>query len=153
MKVILLVFLKNYGVSGQIITVKNGYARNFLIPNKKAILATQKNIQIYEKNKNILQIKKDKKKKFFKKLLEQIQSLGEIIILKKSSSRKKIFGSIGSKDISNKIIDLGVNIEKNHIKLPNGPLKYIGSHIVYFSPSKDIKYEIKILIKSIEKNK
>ncbi|ABJ90819.1 50S ribosomal protein L9 [Buchnera aphidicola] len=148
MKVILLHALEKLGKKGQLITVKNGYARNYLIPLEKALLATSENIKIFEKKRLFEEQQEAKKIDYANSRIKAIKLIGAIIFFMKSSKKRKIFGSIGVKDISKQLISLGLLIKKNEIKLPNGLLHYLGSHTVLFTPYKNISTEFKVVILS-----
>ncbi|CUR53346.1 50S ribosomal protein L9 [Buchnera aphidicola] len=146
MKIILINSIKNLGKSGQLKTVKNGYARNYLFPKELAILATPENILKMKKQKIIY----EKKKLFFiseaKRKIKEIKKLGTIIIFVKSNTQKKIFGSVNASQISKKITQLGIVVKKNEIKLNDGLLRYLGDHFVTYEPYKNININIKISI-------
>lgn len=152
MEIILLSTIKNLGKIGKLIKVKNGYARNYLIPKEKAILATKENIKKFEdstfnfEKKQIEQIKKAKSR------IKIMQSIESIIITKKSSEKKKIFGSVGIPDIINALALKGILVKKKEIKLPNGLLRFLGDHNIIFSPYKNISTNLKVSIIN-EKNK
>ncbi|WP_075432323.1 50S ribosomal protein L9 [Buchnera aphidicola] len=146
MKVILLTKLKNLGKLGQLITVRNGYARNYLIPKKKVILATDKNIKKFKDSILSLEKKQVEKINQANIRIKKIQSINSIIISKKTSEKKKIFGSVGVQDIIKALLEKGIKVKKQEIKLPNGLLRFLGDHQVIFSPYKNIFTNITISI-------
>lgn len=147
MKVILLSTIKNLGKYGQIIKVQKGYARNFLLPKNKVILATDKNIKEFEDNKLFAKKKKLEMIYNAKSRIKEIKSIdGSINIYKKSSEKKKIFGSVGIKDIVNALFLKGIKIKENEIQLPNGLLRYLGEHKVIFMPYKNLFIEFVVSI-------
>ncbi|WP_343126527.1 50S ribosomal protein L9 [Buchnera aphidicola] len=148
MKVILLHKIKNLGTSGEVKIVKNGYARNYLLPKSLVMLATVENLKKFEIKKKLYQTQELLKIKEFKLKIKNLKKLGTIIIFAKSNSQKKIFGSVNSKVISKKITKLGVLVKKHEIKLKNGLLRYLGNHIVTYEPYKNISLDIQISILS-----
>lgn len=146
MKIILLIKIKKLGDVGDIINVKNGYARNFLIPKKKAVFADQKNIDFFLEKKREKQKKLKEKLIFYKKQAKKISSLKEITFKLESSSQGKLFGSIGSKDIVKKLLLNGIKISKNNIRLPKNKLRNIGKYKVLFNFNQDLKTELTINI-------
>lgn len=128
MKVILLDNIKKLGSIGSKIEVKPGYARNYLIPQSKAILATIKNIEFFKKQKNILQSKIIEKKIQSESSAKAINDIKNITIIAKSSIRGKLFGSVGSKDIAALITkSVGFKVSRTQIRLPNNDaLKFVG---------------------------
>ncbi|QJC34622.1 50S ribosomal protein L9 [Enterobacteriaceae endosymbiont of Donacia crassipes] len=141
MKVILLDSIPNIGEKSQIVDVKPGYARNFLIPKNKVMIATKSNIiilkqKILEKQSKLLDILN--KAKLRLKKFNLIKN--KIKITAKTGKNGKLFGSIGKNDILKEFKKIGFNILKKEIKLPKGGFKYIGKYIVIF------QFHAKILI-------
>lgn len=142
-KVILKEDIKGVGKKDDIIEVKDGYANNFLLKNNKGVLATPENIKK-------LQDKKDKKIRIHDSELKNAKELKDILenkviaIKVKSGNNGKIFGSIGSKEISD-IIKSEFNIEIDKKKIGNvNRVKEIGQHIIEVKLFEDIKANIKL---------
>ncbi|NIH16858.1 MAG: 50S ribosomal protein L9 [Buchnera aphidicola (Periphyllus lyropictus)] len=150
MNVILLVSFKRLGLLGDIVKVKPGYARNFLFPKNIALPAFQENINYFENKKRILEEKISKALILAKLRAKEVKKFKNIVLFSKSGSNGKLFGSINSRDISRKFLELGINIKKSEIKLKNKVLKTVGEHFFIFKPHKEVSVQIKILIKSKE---
>ncbi|WP_343152699.1 50S ribosomal protein L9 [Buchnera aphidicola] len=153
MKVIILSKLDNLGNIGEIVKVKPGYARNFLIPNEKVILATKKNIKKFQVSKMELKNKIAKKLELAKLRGQKVHNLKTITIFCKVSSEGKVFGSVTARDISNKLISLGIDVNKKEIQLPNNSIKTIGKHLVIFKPHKEISISLKVNVFSLKDSK
>jgi large subunit ribosomal protein L9 len=126
MKIILLTKINNLGNFGDIIKVNSGYARNYLIPQNKAILANEKNITYYEQEKNkILEEEKIKIQELENKA-SQLQNLN-LKISSKASYEGKLYGSIKLSEIIKKINELGINLTQKDLKLKTN-IKTIGKH-------------------------
>ncbi|WP_343154217.1 50S ribosomal protein L9 [Buchnera aphidicola (Aphis aurantii)] len=138
MEVILLLKVNKLGDSGKIVKVKSGYARNYLIPKGKAILADKKNIESFEAQQIKLKEEGIKKLLIAKSRAEKIKNIKSITIFSKVGKDKKIFGSIGIKDIISEMSKIDFKINKKEIKLPNGVLRYTGEHQVIFQPHHEI---------------
>lgn len=138
MEVILLSKVKNLGDSGKIVKVKSGYARNYLIPQGKAILADKKNIQSFEDQKIKLKEKNINELLLAKSRADKIKQIKSITIPSKVGKENKIFGSVGVRDIVKEIFQLGIKINKKEIKLPNGVLRHVGEHQVIFQPHSEV---------------
>ncbi|ANZ22740.1 50S ribosomal protein L9 [Buchnera aphidicola (Diuraphis noxia)] len=138
MEIILLEKVHKLGNLGNIINVKSGYARNFLIPKGKAILANKKNIESFEAQR--IALEKENMSKFLIAELraEKIKKIKTIKILSKVGKEGKIFGSVGIRNIIKEMTSLGVKINKKEIRLPNGLLRHVGEHKVIFQPHKKI---------------
>ncbi|QIQ41552.1 MAG: 50S ribosomal protein L9 [Buchnera aphidicola (Aphis urticata)] len=138
MEVILLFKVNKLGDSGKIVKVKSGYARNYLIPTGKAILADKTNIESFEAQQVKLKEENINKLLIAKSRAEKVKQIKSITISSKVGKEKKIFGSVGIRDIITEMSRIGIKINKKEIKLPNGVLRHIGEHQVIFQPHNEI---------------
>ncbi|MCU4137244.1 50S ribosomal protein L9 [Buchnera aphidicola (Sitobion miscanthi)] len=150
MEVILLSKIDKLGDSGAIINVKSGYARNFLIPKGKAILANKKNIESFEAQRIALEKENISKFLIAQSRAEKIKKLSAIKISSKVGKEGKIFGSVGIRNIIKEMMLLGIKVNKKEIRLPNGLLRQVGEHIVVFQPHR--KVSIDFIVNIIAKN-
>ena len=149
MKVILLENLKTIGSIGEIIDVKRGFARNFLIANKKALYASKENISQVEKIKNQLSKKDNEKKQEAKKIAEKINKK-EFEIKKLSTENKELYGSVKPTEIS-KIIKQKVDLDiKPSMIQPVKEIKSLGKFKVKIYLHSEIDAEIQITVESAE---
>ena len=149
MKVILLENIKRIGSIGEIIDVKRGFARNFLIANKKALYASKENINQVEKIKTQLSKKDNEKKQEAKKIAEKINKK-KFIVKKLSTENKELYGSVKPTEISKVIKE----IEKLDIKpsmiQPIKEIKSLGKFNVKVSLHSEIEAEIHIVVESAD---
>ena len=152
MKVILLENLKKIGTIGEIINVKRGFARNFLIANQKALYASKENIRQVEKIKNELNKKDLEKKKNAKQIMEQIHN--KVFSVKKLvTENKELYGSIKPTEIS-KLIFENLNVEiKPSLIQPLKEIKSIGTFKVKVDLHSDVQAELKIKVDSQDQTK
>ncbi|AKC60266.1 50S ribosomal protein L9 [Blochmannia endosymbiont of Camponotus (Colobopsis) obliquus] len=150
MQVILLNKVDRLGEIGTLVNVKAGYARNFLFPQGKAITATKKNLLYFKNTQLKLQEKLIESHAIAKIRLEKLNKLGSIIILSnKVGVGGKLFGSIGALEIANAITNLGVQVSKNEVKLPNKRgLRVIGDHEIKVQLCSDLYSTLIITVKS-----
>ena len=144
MKIILLQTHETLGQIGEIVNVKAGYARNFLIANKIASIATDDNIQYYNKWIENQKIKEAKNRKNMELLSNQLDKLTLKFELK-AGENDKLFGSVTSQMISDKLEKKGYSIDKKEIILEDS-LKEIGNHFVYIHLDENLKPKIKVKI-------
>jgi ribosomal protein L9 len=145
MKVILLENLRKVGSIGDIIEVKRGYARNFLISQKKALFASKENIKEVEKIKSDLN-KKDQDKKIIAKNINDQLKDKEFIIKKLSTENRELYGSVKPTEISHVIKDLeNVDINPSMIQ-PIKEIKSVGTFTVNLNLHSEIQTEIKIKV-------
>ncbi len=151
MKVILLENVRKVGSIGQIIDVKRGFARNFLIAKKKALFASKENIKEVEKIKSDLNKKDQDKKNIAKELADKLKNK-EYEIRKLSTENRELYGSVKPTEIS-KIIKEKENIEINPSMIqPTKEIKTLGLFVVVLSLHSEIQSEIKIKVTPQEDN-
>ena len=152
MKVILLENLKKIGTIGEIISVKRGFARNYLIANQKALYASKENIKQVEKIKNELSKKDLDKKKNAKQIMEKINN--KVFSVKKLvTENKELYGSIKPTEISKLILEkLNIEVKPSLIQ-PLKEIKSIGTFIVNIDLHSDVQAELKIKVDSQDQTK
>jgi len=116
MNIILLEKIKKLGDMGDEVAVKSGYARNFLVPNKKALYATPENRKYFEEKRTDI---KTENEKLFKEANERLKKISgqEVILIRAASDTGQLFGSVSTKDIVNALTEKNINILKNEIDL------------------------------------
>ena len=145
MEIILLTDINNLGESGDIISVKSGFARNKLIPQGLALRASKKNIAIASERKKSLAAKKDRENQSMKILADKLGKT-EITIEVKVGDEEKMFGSIKNKDIQKELIDKGFDdVKKNQIIIKE-PIKALGIYHIKIKVSKDIFSDVKLYV-------
>ena len=151
MKVILLENVRKIGSIGEIIEVKRGFARNFLIAKKKALFASKENIKEVEKIKNELS-KKDQDKKNLAKTIDEKLKNKEFTIKKLSTENRELYGSVKPTEIS-KIIKQFEDLEINPSLIqPSKEIKSLGTFDVILNLHSDIQSQIKITVVAQEEN-
>ena len=149
MKVVLLENLKKLGNIGDIIDVKRGFARNFLISNKKAIYASKQNIKEVEKIKNNLKEKDEEKKKIAKEIFLKINEK-EFKIEKLSTENDELYGSVKPSEISKTILkDINIEIKPQNIQLKQ-EIKSLGNFEAKIELHSEIEATIKLKILSAD---
>ncbi len=143
MKVILTENIKNIGQRGEIIDVKDGFARNFLFPQKKARPATENNIRLIEKEKEKELQKEEKNKQ--ESLIEKKKIEGQKIDLKVKAEKEKIFGSLSEKEIKKALEEGGIELKLGKIKLSE-KIKKLGDYQIEVHWPGDIKTEFTLTV-------
>ena len=152
MKVILLENLKKIGTIGEIISVKRGFARNYLIANQKALYASKENIKQVEKIKNELSKKDLEKKKNAKQIMEKINNK-VFSVRKLVTENKELYGSIKPTEISKLILEkLNIEVKPSLIQ-PLKEIKSIGTFKVNVDLHSDVQAELKIKVDSQDQTK
>ena len=149
MQVILLEKVGKLGDLGDVVKVKQGYARNFLIPSKLARRATEAAIKEFEGRRAELE-------KAAAAKLAAAQSLGEqlrgktVRIAQKAGVDGRLFGSVTNHDIAEALGKIGLTVVKSQVRLPNGPLKTVGEHPVSVAPHHDVVAEVTVQVVALQ---
>jgi large subunit ribosomal protein L9 len=145
MQIILLEKVANLGNLGDVVKVKDGFARNYLIPSRRARRATESAIKEFEVKRADLERAAGEK-------LAAAQALGEkmtgrtVHITQKAGVDGRLFGSVTNHDIAESLKRIGFDVLKSQIRMPNGPLKVVGEHVVTVAPHTDVLAEIKVVV-------
>ena len=142
MKVILTTTVKKLGKMGEKVSVKPGYARNFLFPNNMALRENKKNTEYYEKIKDQMKEKEQKKLDEAKKLVEEIKSI-KITFTKEADEKDQLYGSISKKEILDHLSSLKIKIKSDDILIKD-QIKSLGEHKIEINPYEGIIEEISI---------
>tara|TARA_B100001559_G_scaffold310502_1_gene305905 strand:- start:412 stop:951 length:540 start_codon:yes stop_codon:yes gene_type:complete len=129
MEVILKEDIKNLGEIGDVVSVKPGYGRNFLVPQGKAVFATADNLKNLEKQKEELRKKQEGELSILREKAQTFEGL-KLTIEANVTEEGTLYGSIGIIDIANAANEKGIELERSYINMPDGPIKTIGSHDV-----------------------
>ena len=152
MKIVLLERINKLGQMGDIVDVRSGYARNFLLPQKKALRATKDNIDYFKEQKSILEAKNLENKKEAESAKTLIDGKS-FILIRSASDTGALYGSVSSKDINEIVTADGIEISKNQINLEK-PIKELGIYKVSVRLHSEISSEIFINVaRSIDEAK
>ena len=149
MEIILLEKVDNVGGIGDRVRVKSGYARNYLIPQGKATLATAANIEKFESRRAELEAKAAAELAAAQARAKKLEGL-VLKIEMQAGAEGKLFGSVGTVDIAEEIGKRGIEVERSEIRLREGPLRVAGEHHVDLHLHTDVNVEIKIVIEAAE---
>ena len=144
MEVILLERIEKIGKLGDVVKVKDGYARNYLLPQKKALRANKENIEVYEKQKKKFQEKNDKLLKSAQDIAKKINNLS-VSIIKQASDSGQLYGSVAAREISDSLKQLGHEVQTKQIQL-NNVIKTIGIHEVKIVIHPEVISPIKVKV-------
>ena len=147
MKVILTTNIKKLGKVGDQVNVANGFARNYLFPNKMALRNTESNKIHFEKIKDDINDKENNKRQKGKDLIEEIKKL-DIKFTKEADEKDQLYGSISKKEIINFFNDKNIKLMSDDIKILT-PIRTLGQHTIEVNPYEEITSEIII---SVNKN-
>jgi large subunit ribosomal protein L9 len=146
MQIILLDKIANLGGLGDKVTVKSGYARNFLFPQGKAVPATKVNVDKFEQRRAELEAKIAEQHTAAQARADKISALGEVTIASPAGDEGKLFGSVGTRDIAAAITAAGVEVTKSEVKLPVGTLREVGEFEIDLQIHSDVTATIKLVI-------
>lgn len=144
MEVILTEDVPKLGKVGEVVKVKEGYGRNYLLPKKKALLANSKNIKALEAQKKMIEARAAKDMSSVEAVAKR---LGEMVLAieREVGEQERLFGSVTNKDIAEELAKQGLPIDKHLIQLEN-PLKTVGEHEVEVKLHSEVKAVVKVSI-------
>lgn len=142
MKVILTTNVDTVGKEGEIKEVKNGLARNYLLPKKLAIIATPSNLKIWEQKSGALKKREDQVTNEAENLAQKLGGV-TVSISTKVGEEEKLFGSVTSQNIADALSELGFDIDKKHIELES-PIKSLGSQQIRIKLHQDVTPNITV---------
>ena len=145
MKVILLDRVENLGAIGDLVSVKSGFGRNYLIPSGKAALATEENIKELEKKRAELEKKSADELAAAKSRGALIDGM-KLIVSANVESEGKLYGSVGPVDIVEAFDKVGVAIERSEIRMPDGPIREIGEFEITLHLHTDVDIKVSVNI-------
>ena len=140
MDVILLERIEKLGQMGDVVKVKSGYARNFLLPQKKAMRATDANKQHFEGQRAQLEASNLERRDEAEKLAKKMESLS-VIMVRQAGEAGQLYGSVNARDISTAVTEAGFTITRQQVEL-NQPIKALGLHPVRVSLHPEIDVEV-----------
>ena len=144
MNIILLERVEKLGQMGEFVSVKSGYARNFLLPQGKAVFASKENIKMFEEKKSQLEGENITRKKEAQNLADNIK-FKEVVLIRAASESGQLYGSVSAKDISNVVTEAGLSINKSQINL-NKAIKTLSYEDIYINLHPEISIKLKLNI-------
>ena len=152
MNIILLERIEKLGQMGELVSVKAGYARNFLLPQGKAIFASKQNIKMFEEKKSQLEGENISRKTEAKNLADNI-SFKEVVLIRAASESGQLYGSVSAKDISNAVTEAGLSIKKSQVDL-NKAIKTLSYEDILIKLHPEVSIDLKLNIaRSVEEAK
>jgi large subunit ribosomal protein L9 len=145
MQIILLEKISNVGNLGDVVKVKAGFARNYLIPQGKAKRATPDNLKVIEAQRAELEAAAAAKLTAAQELATRLEGL-QVQVTQKSGVDGRLFGSVTNVDIVEALKGHGIEIEKSAIRLPSGPLKTVGEHPISVALHTDVVSHISVTV-------
>jgi large subunit ribosomal protein L9 len=145
--VILLQRIKNLGKLGDKVSVKAGYGRNFLIPQGKAVSATEANTSAFEARRAELEKQEAEVLNSAQSRADKLNEVN-VVITAKAGDEGKLFGSIGTRDIADALTASGIEVDRAEVRLPNGALRHTGEFNVAVQLHHDVTAEVLVTIVS-----
>ncbi len=146
MEVILLDKIGHLGGLGDKVKVRNGYARNYLLPQKKAVMANEENLAKFEAQRAELEAKIAAELQSAQDRAAALEKIATVTITAKAGDEGKLFGSVGTRDIADALTAAGCEIHKSEVRLPDGVLRSVGEYEIALQLHPDVKSVIKLVI-------
>ena len=148
MEVILLEKIANLGGLGDKVSVKSGYGRNFLLPQGKALPATDENVKAFEAKRAELEKAQADKLAEANDRKAKIEALASVTIAHNAGEEGKLFGSVGTTDIADAVTAAGVEITRSEVRMPEGAFHSIGEYEVAIHLHTDVDTQIKVIVEA-----
>lgn len=142
MKVVLLERVENLGAIGDVVTVKDGFARNFLLPREKALRATASNLKVFETQRAQIEARNEKAKTEAGKAGEKLDG-STYVLIRQAGESGQLYGSVTARDVSDAIQAEGGKVERSQVVL-NNPIKTLGVHDVQVRLHAEVAITVKI---------
>lgn len=146
MQVILLEKLAHLGNIGDQVNVKAGYARNFLIPQGKAVMATPANVEYFEARRAELEAKAAAVLAAAQARATQLAELATVTIAAKAGDEGRLFGAITNRDIAEAVTKAGIELAKSEVRLSTGPIRTTGEHEVRFQLHPEVFASLNVVV-------
>ncbi|AAU37079.1 MULTISPECIES: 50S ribosomal protein L9 [Basfia] len=146
MQVILLDKIVHLGNVGDQVNVKSGFARNFLIPQGKAVMATKANIEHFEARRAEIEAKVAAELAAAQARAAQIAALEAVTISSKAGDEGRLFGSITTREIAEAVTAAGVEVAKSEVRLSTGPIRTLGDHEVKFQLHGEVFTALNVIV-------
>ena len=149
MKLILQESITGLGNPGDLVQVKSGYGRNYLLPSGKAIIANEENMKVYEARQEELKLQEEKRMESAKEIFEKLNefSVSQDVAI---SEEGTMYGSVGTKEISELLEANDFQIERSSVRLPEGSLKEIGNYVIDIDLHPEVIAKINLELKPEE---
>lgn len=141
MDIILLERIENLGTIGDVVTVKDGFARNYLLPQKKALRANEANKQVFEANRERLEKENAERRTEAEKAGGKVEG-AEVVLIRASSNSGQLYGSVNVRDIAAALQDKGYDVDKKQV-IMGSPIKMIGMHEVIVQLHPEVRVTVK----------
>ncbi len=148
MEVILRSYVPNLGAPGDVVTVKDGYARNFLIPKGLAIPASKKSLKAIERERQIILAKAERLRKQLQSVAERLNEM-ELVIPQRVIEEDRLYGSVSATEIVQALKEQGIEITKKQVLLDE-PIKKLGEYLVPIRFSHDVIAHLKVKVVPVE---
>ena len=142
MKVILREDIHNLGKSGEVVTVKDGFGRNYLLPRKMAVLANEQNVRQLDHEKAVISARQAKLKGTAQEQANKLSAV-KVEIRRKVGEQDKLYGSVTALDIAEALAAKGMQVDRRHIHLPE-PIKAVGTFDVEIRLHREVSATIKV---------
>jgi len=146
MEVILLEKVRNLGALGEKVKVRSGYGRNYLMPRGMAVMATKENIEKFEARRAELEQAAAAALAAAQARAAKLAELGAVTIAHNAGDEGKLFGSIGTADIAAAVNKAGVEVKRQEIAMPEGPIRQIGEYEIDLNLHTDVTQAIKVVV-------
>ena len=147
MNIILLEKINKLGALGEQVSVKAGFGRNYLIPQGKALPATEANVKMFEERRAELEATAAESLAEATARAEKLNGT-EVVIVRKAGDEGRMFGSVTNGDVSEALLAAGAKVEKREVRMPEGAIREIGEYDIELHLHTDVNAKVKIIVEA-----
>ena len=147
MNIILLEKINKLGTLGEQVSVKAGFGRNYLIPNGKALPATEANVKMFEERRAELEATAAESLAAATSRAETLNGT-EVVIVRKAGDEGRMFGSVTNADVSEALVAAGAEVEKREVRMPEGAIRELGEYDIELHLHTDVNALVKIIVEA-----
>jgi large subunit ribosomal protein L9 len=145
MELILKKDVEHLGFTDDLVSVKPGYGRNYLVPYGLAVPATKDNIEAFEAQRAELEAQAAERKAEAEARAEQLNDI-ELSLVSKAGDEGKLFGSIGPRDLADAISSAGIDVAKSEVRMPNGPIRQTGEYDIALHLHAEVNAVVRVVV-------
>jgi len=147
MNVILLEKINKLGALGDQVSVKAGFGRNYLIPQGKALPATESNVKMFEERRAELEAAAAESLGAANARAEELNGK-EVVIVRKAGEEGRMFGSVNNTDVAEALVAAGAHVEKREVRMPEGAIRELGEYDIEIHLHSDVNVTVKIIVEA-----
>ena len=148
MKIIMIDHIKGLGNVGEIVQVKDGFARNYLLPKKKGMLANDANMALVETKRDELKAKADQRLAEAKTRAESVGALGTLSVSTRASDEGKLYGAVSANNVVELLANAGIEVKPQEVVMPKEQIRLVGEYVIVLDLHSEVSCELSLHVQA-----